>query len=149
MRPDKVLETLQSAGYEAWYVGGCVRDTLLGRPIHDWDITTSALPEQVLALFPRTVPTGLPHGTVTVLSDVGPVEVTTYRADGAYHDGRHPDAVRFVRAYSDAPEQVDPEDVFRRLEPIRGHPEFHFYLPLEREIGLFSFEIDDQQEDLI
>lgn len=98
MRPDKVLETLQSAGYEAWYVGGCVRDTLLGRPIHDWDITTSALPEQVLALFPRTVPTGLPHGTVTVLSDVGPVEVTTYRADGAYHDGRHPDAVRFVRS---------------------------------------------------
>ena len=98
MRPDKVLETLQSAGYEAWYVGGCVRDTLLGRPIHDWDVTTSALPEQVLALFPRTVPTGLPHGTVTVLSDVGPVEVTTYRADGAYHDGRHPDAVRFVRS---------------------------------------------------
>lgn len=98
MRPDVVLETLQNAGYEAWYVGGCVRDTLLGRPIHDWDVTTSALPEQVRALFPRTVPTGLPHGTVTVLSDVGPVEVTTYRADGAYHDGRHPDGVRFVRS---------------------------------------------------
>ena len=98
MRPDKVLETLQNAGFEAWYVGGCVRDTLLGRPIHDWDVTTSALPEQVLALFPRTVPTGLRHGTVTVLSDGGPVEVTTYRADGAYHDGRHPDAVRFVRS---------------------------------------------------
>ena len=59
------------------------------------------------------------------------------------------DAVRFVRAYSDAPEQVDPEEVFRRLEPIRCHPEFHFYLPREREIGLFSFEIDNQQEDLI
>ena len=98
MRPDLVLETLQAAGHEAWYVGGCVRDTLLGRPIHDWDVTTSALPEQVLALFPRTVPTGLPHGTVTVLLDGGPVEVTTYRADGAYHDGRHPDGVRFVRS---------------------------------------------------
>ena len=98
MRPDSVLETLQNAGYEAWYVGGCVRDTLLGRPIHDWDVTTSALPEQVQALFPRTVPTGLRHGTVTVLSDGGPVEVTTYRADGDYHDGRHPDGVRFVRS---------------------------------------------------
>ena len=98
MRPDEVLDTLQRAGFEAWYVGGCVRDTLLGRPIHDWDVTTSALPEQVLALFPRTVPTGLQHGTVTVLSDSGPVEVTTYRADGDYHDGRHPDGVRFVRS---------------------------------------------------
>lgn len=98
MRPDEVLDTLQRVGFEAWYVGGCVRDTLLGRPIHDWDVTTSALPEQVLALFPRTVPTGLQHGTVTVLSDSGPVEVTTYRADGDYHDGRHPDGVRFVRS---------------------------------------------------
>lgn len=98
MRPDEVLDTLQRAGFEAWYVGGCVRDTLLGRPIHDWDVATSALPEQVLALFPRTVPTGLQHGTVTVLSDSGPVEVTTYRADGDYHDGRHPDGVRFVRS---------------------------------------------------
>ena len=98
MRPDMVLETLQSAGFEAWYVGGCVRDTLLGRPIHDWDVTTSALPEQIQSLFPRTAPTGLRHGTVTVLSEAGPVEVTTYRADGAYHDGRHPDGVRFVRS---------------------------------------------------
>ena len=56
MRPDEVLDTLQRAGFEAWYVGGCVRDTLLGRPIHDWDVTTSALPEQALALFPRTAP---------------------------------------------------------------------------------------------
>ena len=98
MRPDQVLDTLQNAGFEAWYVGGCVRDTLLSRPIHDWDAATSALPEQVLALFPRTVPTGLPHGTVTVLSDAGPVEVTTYRTDGGYRDGRHPDSVRFVRS---------------------------------------------------
>ena len=98
MRPDEIIKTLERAGFEARYVGGCVRDTLLGRPIHDWDVTTSALPEQVLALFPRTVPTGLQHGTVTVLSDSGPVEVTTYRADGDYHDGRHPDGVRFVRS---------------------------------------------------
>ena len=97
MRPDAVLDTLQAAGFEAWYVGGCVRDTLLGRPIHDWDVTTSALPEQILALFPSAIPTGLAHGTVTVLLGGTPVEVTTYRADGAYRDSRHPDAVRFVR----------------------------------------------------
>ena len=98
MRPDTVLDTLQAAGFEAWYAGGCVRDTLLGRPVHDWDVTTSALPEQVIALFPKTVPTGLKHGTVTVLAQNQSVEVTTYRADGSYHDGRHPDGVRFVRS---------------------------------------------------
>lgn len=97
MRPDSVLHTLRQAGFEAWYVGGCVRDTLLARPVHDWDVTTSALPEQVLALFPKTIPTGLKHGTVTVLADGGSIEVTTYRTDGAYRDGRHPDGVRFVR----------------------------------------------------
>ena len=98
MRPDTVLETLQQAGFEAWYAGGCVRDTLLGRPVHDWDVTTAALPEQVMALFPKTVPTGLKHGTVTVLCGGEAVEVTTFRTETGYHDGRHPDAVRFVRS---------------------------------------------------
>lgn len=97
MRPDVVLQTLRREGFEAWYVGGCVRDSLLGRPIHDWDVTTSALPEQVMACFDRCIPTGLQHGTVTVLWEQGQVEVTTYRTDGDYPDGRHPAQVTFVR----------------------------------------------------
>ena len=95
-QPAAILTALRQAGFEAWYVGGCVRDTLLGRPVHDWDITTSALPQQVLALFGHCVPTGLRHGTVTVLEDGATAEVTTYRTDGAYLDGRHPAQVTFV-----------------------------------------------------
>ena len=96
MRPDELLKTLEQAGFEACFVGGCVRDTLLGRPVHDWDITTSARPEQTMALFPRCIPTGLKHGTVTVLLNGDSFEVTTFRKDGAYHDARHPDEVTFV-----------------------------------------------------
>ena len=95
-RPDHILSALQNCGYQAVYVGGCVRDTLLERPIHDWDITTSALPEQVMEVFERCVPTGIAHGTVTVLYDGGSAEVTTFRADGDYLDGRHPEQVSFV-----------------------------------------------------
>jgi tRNA nucleotidyltransferase (CCA-adding enzyme) len=90
-----VLSTLEQAGFSAYLVGGCVRDGLLGRPIHDWDITTSALPEQVQRLFPHTAPTGLRHGTVTVLCGKVPIEVTTFRSEGSYSDHRRPDAVRF------------------------------------------------------
>ena len=86
---------LRSAGREAYPVGGCVRDLLLGRTPGDWDVTTSARPEEVMALFERTVPTGIKHGTVTVLTGAGGVEVTTFRAEGGYADGRHPDAVTF------------------------------------------------------
>ncbi|MGO5114752.1 CCA tRNA nucleotidyltransferase [Candidatus Avoscillospira sp. LCP25S3_F1] len=93
---DSVLLRLEAAGYEAWAVGGCVRDTLLGRTVHDWDMTTSATPRQVLALFSHCVPTGLRHGTVTVLESGYAFEVTTYRAETGYSDGRHPDAVSFV-----------------------------------------------------
>ena len=64
MRPDAIIKTLEDAGFEARYVGGCVRDTLLGRPIHDWDVTTSALPEQILALFPSAIPTDGIHGII-------------------------------------------------------------------------------------
>ena len=96
MRPDLILKTLEDAGFAACFVGGCVRDTLLGRPVHDWDITTSALPEEIMALFPRCIPTGIKHGTVTVLLRGESFEVTTFRRDGAYHDGRHPDGVVFV-----------------------------------------------------
>lgn len=96
MRPDLILKTLEGEGFVACFVGGCVRDTLLGRPVHDWDITTSALPEEIMALFPRCIPTGIKHGTVTVLLRGESFEVTTFRRDGAYHDGRHPDGVVFV-----------------------------------------------------
>lgn len=98
MRPDGILRSLRDAGFEAYYVGGCVRDKLLNRPCSDWDITTAALPEEVMALFSHTVPTGLKHGTVTVLLDGERAEVTTFRADGAYLDSRHPEDVRFVRS---------------------------------------------------
>lgn len=97
--PDKaghIVRTIQAAGYEAYVVGGCVRDSLLGREPQDWDITTSATPEQVKALFPRTVDTGLQHGTVTVLEGGEGFEVTTYRIDGKYEDNRHPSAVTFT-----------------------------------------------------
>ncbi len=91
-----VLRRLTDAGYEAYFAGGCVRDTLLRRPVHDWDITTSARPETVRALFPRTVPTGLRHGTVTVLIGRAGCEVTTFRADLGYADHRRPDRVAFL-----------------------------------------------------
>lgn len=90
-----LLDVLRRVGHAAHPVGGCVRDLLLGRTPGDFDVCTSARPEQVMALFPRTVPTGVKHGTVTVLTGDGPVEVTTFRREGGYADGRHPDAVAF------------------------------------------------------
>lgn len=91
-----IIDTIMEAGYEAYVVGGCVRDSILGRKPQDWDITTSAKPEQVKALFPRTVDTGLKHGTVTVMLDKEGFEVTTYRIDGEYEDSRHPKEVVFT-----------------------------------------------------
>lgn len=90
-----VCGTLRRAGWEAYPVGGCVRDLLLGRTPGDWDVCTAAPPEAVEDLFPHTVPTGVKHGTVTVLTDGMAVEVTTFRREGGYADGRHPDAVTF------------------------------------------------------
>ena len=84
---EQIIRTLNSHGYEAFAVGGCVRDTLLGRTPGDWDITTSARPEQVKALFRRTIDTGIQHGTVTIMLDRTGYEVTTYRIDGEYEDG--------------------------------------------------------------
>lgn len=92
----KIIETLEQAGYEAYAVGGCIRDSVLGRMPNDWDITTSARPLETKALFRRTVDTGLKHGTVTVLMDGEGYEVTTYRIDGEYEDGRHPKEVLFT-----------------------------------------------------
>ena len=97
--PEKVkyiLKTITDAGYEAYVVGGCVRDSILERQPEDWDITTSAKPEEVKALFRRTIDTGIQHGTVTVMLDKEGFEVTTYRIDGKYEDGRHPKEVTFT-----------------------------------------------------
>lgn len=91
-----IITTLENAGYEGYAVGGCVRDTLLQKDPDDWDITTSASPAQVKALFARTIDTGIQHGTVTVLMGKETYEVTTYRIDGEYEDGRHPKEVVFT-----------------------------------------------------
>lgn len=113
--PEKVntiIHTLQEHGYEAYAVGGCVRDSVLGREPEDWDITTSALPEETKALFRRTFDTGIEHGTVTVLLDKEGFEVTTYRIDGKYEDSRHPKEVKFTRNLR--------EDLLRRDFTING-----------------------------
>lgn len=91
-----ILEKLNNAGYEAYAVGGCVRDSILGRTPDDWDITTSAKPEETKALFPKTIDTGIQHGTVTVMRNHVGYEVTTYRIDGEYEDSRHPKEVIFT-----------------------------------------------------
>jgi tRNA nucleotidyltransferase (CCA-adding enzyme) len=92
-----VLSRLHAAGHEAYLVGGCVRDLVSGRVPHDWDIATQALPAEVQKLFQRVIPTGIAHGTVTVLLLDGQVEVTTYRVESGYADGRRPDRVEFRR----------------------------------------------------
>ncbi len=128
----KIIEQLNTSGFEAYVVGGCVRDSLLGRSPEDWDITTSAKPEQVKEIFNRTVDTGIQHGTVTVLIDHEGYEVTTYRIDGEYEDGRHPKSVEFTgnlledlkrrdftinaMAYSDREGLVDAFDGVKDLE---------------------------------
>ena len=86
----KVIKTLEQHGFEAYIVGGCVRDSILGRTPGDWDITTSASPQEVKEIFEHTVDTGIEHGTVTVLMNHEPYEVTTYRVDGKYEDHRRP-----------------------------------------------------------
>ncbi|MDO4533745.1 MAG: HD domain-containing protein [Coriobacteriia bacterium] len=93
-----VMHELHNAGYEAFIVGGCVRDALLGREPHDWDMTTNATPDQMKeAVGFRSIDTGLKHGTITFLVDSEPIETTTYRTDGTYSDGRHPDSIEFAR----------------------------------------------------
>lgn len=91
-----ILDTIHQAGYEAYVVGGCVRDSLLGRKPDDWDITTMALPDEIKKIFPKTIDTGIQHGTVTVMRNGEGYEVTTYRIDGEYEDGRHPKEVAFT-----------------------------------------------------
>lgn len=102
----EIIKVLEQHGFEAYAVGGCVRDSILGQTPADWDITTSARPEQVKALFPRTIDTGLKHGTVTVMIDKTGYEVTTYRIDGDYEDHRRPNEVTFTNSLR--------EDLMRR-----------------------------------
>ena len=112
-----LLQTLNNGGYEAYIVGGCVRDSILGRIPQDWDITTSALPEQTKALFSHTFDTGIQHGTITVVLNKTNYEITTYRIDGDYADGRHPDQVSFTSNLE--------EDLLRRdftMNAIAYHP---------------------------
>ena len=101
-----IIKKLINAGFEAYSVGGCVRDALLSRTPCDWDITTSATPDRIKSIFNRTVDTGIKHGTVTVLVRSESFEVTTYRIDGKYLDGRHPESVSFTRSLT--------EDLLRR-----------------------------------
>lgn len=163
-----IINILEKAGYEAYAVGGCVRDALLGRTPNDWDITTSAKPEQVKALFHRTVDTGIAHGTVTVLLEKEGFEVTTYRVDGEYEDGRHPKEVTFTAcleedlkrrdftinamAYSAEEGLIDPfggqKDLARGLVRAVGVPHQRFtedalrILRFYRFAARFGFEID-------
>lgn len=95
---NKIIRTLAAAGHEAYAVGGCVRDAVLGREPADWDITTSAAPVEVKAFFRKTIDTGIQHGTVTVMLENEGFEVTTYRVDGEYEDGRHPKEVQFTKS---------------------------------------------------
>lgn len=156
-----LLETLHQAGHRAYVVGGCVRDSLLGRSPHDWDLCTSAAPQQVLDLFgpERCIPTGLQHGTVTVKWDGQCYEVTTFRTEGAYTDGRHPDEVRFVprveedlarrdftinaMAYAPGEGLVDPfggqADLAQGLLRAVGEPERRFEEDGLRILRLYRF----------
>ena len=161
----EVLAALHAAGHRAYIVGGCVRDSLLGQTPHDWDITTSAKPEEVLTLFGegRCIPTGLKHGTVTVRAGSGPqgfYEVTTFRTESGYADGRHPDSVAFIgevrgdlarrdftvnaMAYAEGEGLVDPfggrEDLLvRRMMRAVGNPMRRFEEDSLRILRLFRF----------
>ena len=96
-----VLDTLTKNGHSAYIVGGCVRDLLCGKAPHDFDITTSAMPHETQSLFEKTIATGIKHGTVTVIVDGEPIEVTTFRTESVYNDSRHPESVSFVRDVND------------------------------------------------
>lgn len=176
--PDKVgyiITTLEEAGYEAYAVGGCIRDSILGRKPDDWDITTSARPEQVKALFRRTIDTGIQHGTVTIMLEQEGFEVTTYRIDGEYEDSRHPKEVLFTGkleedlqrrdftmnalAYNDRSGLVDcfggACDMKQRLVRAVGRPEERFeedalrMMRAVRFAAQLGFEIEDKTEAAI
>ena len=156
-----LLDALHAAGYAAYAVGGCVRDSLLGRTAHDWDLCTSALPQQVMELFgtEQCIPTGLQHGTVTIKYGGQLYETTTFRTEGSYTDGRHPDEVQFVpdvredlarrdftinaMAYNEAEGLVDPfggqKDLQNGLLRAVGEPQQRFTEDALRILRLYRF----------
>ena len=156
-----LLDALHAAGYAAYAVGGCVRDSLLGRTAHDWDLCTSALPQQVMELFgaEQCIPTGLQHGTVTIKYGGQLYETTTFRTEGSYTDGRHPDEVQFVPdvredlarrdftinaiAYNEAEGLVDPfggqADLQNGLLRAVGEPQQRFTEDALRILRLYRF----------
>ena len=156
-----LLNALHAAGYAAYAVGGCVRDSLLGRTAHDWDLCTSALPQQVMELFgaAQCIPTGLQHGTVTIKYGGQLYETTTFRTEGSYTDGRHPDEVQFVpdvredlarrdftinaMAYNEAEGLVDPfggqKDLQNGLLRAVGEPQQRFTEDALRILRLYRF----------
>lgn len=166
---ENIIKTIEDAGFEAYAVGGCIRDSLLLREPDDWDITTSAKPEQIKALFARTIDTGIAHGTVTVMLHHKGYEVTTYRIDGEYEDSRHPKEVTFTAdlledlrrrdftinamAYNERSGIVDAfcgmEDLERKIIRAVGNPEERFEedaLRIMRAVR-FSAQLDYEIEE--
>ena len=130
-----IFDILRSNGHEAYVVGGCVRDFIMGKQPHDWDVTTSASPEEIKASFAdfRTIDTGIQHGTVTVIVDSQPFEITSFRIDGEYTDNRHPDSVQFTKNIN--------EDLARRdftMNAIAYNPETGFFLRNSKKNRFFS-----------
>lgn len=154
-----IIKTLEKNGYKGYAVGGCVRDMIIGKIPHDYDVATDALPEAVEAMFERTIPTGIKHGTVTVLSAGFPIEVTTFRTESGYTDSRRPDSVNFVSdikddlsrrdftvnaiAYNDDDGLIDPfggcGDIDKRLLRAVGEPNLRFSEDALRILRLFRF----------
>ena len=119
-----IIHTIEEHGFKAYAVGGCIRDSILGRNPDDWDITTSAVPSQIKTFFKRTVDTGIAHGTVTIMIDKTGYEVTTYRIDGEYEDGRHPKSVEFSDRLVDEFKGLD--DLDTKIIRCVGEPELRF-----------------------
>lgn len=154
-----IIQTLENNGYEAYIVGGCVRDILMGITPHDYDITTNALPQEIKSLFRITIDTGIKHGTVTVIIDNEPVEITTYRTEGIYSDNRRPDNINFVTklsedlsrrdftvnaiCYNESKGYVDlfggKEDIENRILRAVGNPANRFREDSLRILRLFRF----------
>lgn len=171
------INTLESAGFEAYIVGGCVRDSIIGTPPPDWDITTSALPHQILSAFDnfKTIETGIKHGTITVIIDSMPLEITTFRVDGDYIDNRHPEKVEFCKslkedlsrrdftmnaiAYNNRCGLIDPfngkKDIENKIIRCVGDPDLRFcedalrILRAVRFLSVLGFELEQKTCDSV